>query len=164
MSDGYQALKGFEYQATVNLDLIIKHFNQSNENISLRPEGEDDLVIIPDKEGVSHFFQIKKPKESEDGFLKSEPWTLTEAINGLLVGTLERLRNNQHRQTWILGDEVDADVYKLLSYKSKGDSKNSAEYIRALHILAKKQSKVIPQKHSDSRSLNRWKPESIVVV
>lgn len=161
MSDGYQALKGFEYQATVNLDLIIKHFNQSNESISLRPEGEDDLVIVPDKEGISHFFQIKKPKESKDGILKKEPWALTEAINGLLFGTLNRLRDNQHRQTWILGDEVDADVHKLLSYDPKENSTNSAEYIRALHILAKKQSKVIPQKHNESRSLNRWKPESI---
>lgn len=161
MSDGYQALKGFEYQATVNLDLIIKHFNQSNENISLRPEGEDDLVIVPDKEGISYFFQIKKPKETKDGLLKSEPWALTEVVNSLLAGTLERLRGNQHRQTWILGDEVDAEVHKLLSYEPKDDDKNSAEYIRALHILAKKQSKVIPLKHNDSRILNRWKPKSI---
>jgi len=161
MSDGYHALKGFEYQATVNLDLIIKHFNQSNENISIRPEGEDDLVIVPDKEGTSHFFQVKKPKESADGFLKKEPWALTEAVNGLLVGTLERLRDNQHRQTWILGDEVDADVHDLLSYEPKGDDTYSIVYLRALHLLAKKQSKVIPKKHSGSRSLNLWKPESI---
>jgi hypothetical protein len=161
MADGYQALKGFEYQATVNLDLIIKHFSQSSENISLRPEGEDDLVVVPDKEGISQFFQIKKPKESEDGRQKSEAWALTEAVNGLLIGTLDRLRGNQHRQTWILGDEVDADVRKLLSYAPKEDGTHSAEYICALHILAKKQSKVVPPKHGDSRSLNRWKPKSI---
>jgi len=160
MSDGYQALKGFEYQATVNLDLIIRHFNQSNENISIRPEGEDDLVIVPDKGGISRFFQIKKPKESEDGLLKSEPWAFTEAVNGLLVGTLERLRDNQHKQIWILGDGVVADVHKLLSYKLKEDGTYSAEYIRALHLLAKKQSKAVPKHHKNSRSLNLWKPES----
>ncbi|MDC5703461.1 DUF4297 domain-containing protein [Vibrio europaeus] len=160
MSDGYQALKGFEYQATVNLDLIIKYFNHSNENISLRPEGEDDLVIMPEKEGTSHFFQIKKPKETESGVLKNEPWTLTEIVHGLLVGTFERLNGNQHRQTWILGDEVNIDVHKLLSCKLIVDGRNSNEYIRALHLLAKQRSKIVPRTHSDRRSLNLWKPES----
>jgi hypothetical protein len=137
MSNGRHALKGFEYQATVNLDLLLRYFHQSTEEVVIRPEGEDDLVVFPADGSNFHFYQIKKPKEFESGELKNEPWSLTDAVHNLLQGTFDRISGNQHQQTWILGDSIESDVQELLSAGNEAPTKTSIPYFRTLHILAR---------------------------
>jgi hypothetical protein len=43
--NGYHALKGFEYQTTVSLNLLLNYFHNKDNRLLIRPEGEDDLVI-----------------------------------------------------------------------------------------------------------------------
>lgn len=159
MSNGRHAIKGFEYQATVNLDLILKYF-ESTEDIEIRPEGDDDLVIIPISGGNIHFYQVKKPKEFNNGDLKDEPWSLTEVANGLLPGTFCRLNGNQHRQTWVLGDNIEADVQMLLSAGSRAPISAPIPYLRVLHLLGRGNSNIIPINNPARSQLLHWKPSS----
>ena len=105
MTNGRHALKGFEYQATVNLDLLLKYFHQTTESVVICPEGDDDLVIAPICGGNKHFYQVKKPKEFDNGQLKNEPWSLSEVAGSLLPGTVQRLRGNQDHQSSVLRRE-----------------------------------------------------------
>jgi hypothetical protein len=45
MSNGINALKGFDYQATVILDRLFDHFERNGPDARARPEGEDDLDL-----------------------------------------------------------------------------------------------------------------------
>lgn len=54
MSGGISAIRGFDYQATVILDLLLQHFERHGPNAIVRPEGEDDLDLRWTKGGVEH--------------------------------------------------------------------------------------------------------------
>ena len=51
---GLQAIRGFDYQATVILDLLLTHFESSDGRARARPEGEDDLDLTDDSGMVTH--------------------------------------------------------------------------------------------------------------
>src|SRR4051812_8898708 len=115
MEGGIHALKGFIYQATVILDVLLPHL-ESRVDARARPEGTDDLELSWTEGGVPkvEYVQIKKPRENDQGQLKLEPWTLREIAQELLPGALAHLDGNDHVQRWILGDEVELDAKSLL--------------------------------------------------
>jgi hypothetical protein len=158
MSNGRHALKGFEYQATVNLDLILRYFHKLTDDVAIAPEGEDDLVAVPTDGGNSHFYQIKKPKESDSGEFKNEPWSLVDVAQSLLPGTFDRLYGNKHQQTWILGDDIESDVHELLSAGINAPTDALAPYLRTLHLLARERSDIVPARLQGRRRLLNWKP------
>lgn len=161
MSNGRHAIKGFEYQATVNLDLILKYFQESTEQVLICPEGEDDLVVFPISGNIKHFYQIKKPKEFENGELKNESWTLSEVVHNLLPGTIDRLKENQNKQTWILGDNINSDVKDFIIAGNKASPDLSDQYLIAIHLLARDISDIIPKDSSPRRQeLLNWYPLS----
>jgi hypothetical protein len=65
MSGGISAIRGFDYQATVILDLLFDHFDRHGPGASVRPEGKDDLDLRWTDASVDRrrFVQIKKPTE-----------------------------------------------------------------------------------------------------
>ena len=135
MSNGRQALLGFEYQATVNLDLLLTLLDGSTDDVVIRPEGDDDLVVQGTSSGVQ-YYQIKKPKESETGERKVESWSLAEVTTKLLGGTIDRIGRKEHRQTWILGDPIDDEVQALLLAGAEAPAKEPTAYFYAVHVLA----------------------------
>jgi len=159
MSNGRHALNGFEYQITVNLDLILQHFKDSTEDVLIYPEDEDDLVIINNRNNIKSFYQIKKPKEYDNGKLKNEQWSLHSIAREILPGTFDRLAGNIHQQIWILGDTVSEEVKKLISAGVNAPDKIALHYLTVIHILARKKSGIRPEKKSDKKDkLVNWKP------
>jgi hypothetical protein len=47
MSNGINAIKGFDYQATVTLDLLFDHFDSRGPSARARPEGHEDTLSLP---------------------------------------------------------------------------------------------------------------------
>jgi hypothetical protein len=164
MSNGRHALKGFEYQATINLDLLLRHFLQTDDTVEICPEGEDDLVVVPINGGSIHYYQVKKPKEFDNGDLKNEPWSLVDIVEDLLPGTFDRLSGNQHLQTWILGDDVNPDVHSLLNDGRAALVNSTDPYLQTLHRLARNRSKIIPKQQPNRGLLLRWTPANDATI
>ena len=158
MSGGIFALKGFKYQDIVILDLILKYFYEVDENIKIRPEGEDDLVIHYQEQSIKDFFQIKKPRENVTGERTYKKWSLTEIVHEVLHNTINNIEGTSDKQYWILGDQVDPSVKKLLELVT--DKRyESTEYLKTLHLLARDKSKILNNIDSGNKNtLNRWKP------
>ena len=91
MSGGRIAISGFDYQAIVILDQLFDHFDQHPGDARVRPEGQDDLDLIWTENGHNrhHHVQIKKPRETDQGVLKNQPWRLSEVAHELLPNTLD---------------------------------------------------------------------------
>lgn len=80
MSGGIQALRGFDYQATVILDRLFAHFDEHGIHGTARPEGRDDLDLAwVTADGSQHqrFEQIKKRGEDRDINPTGAAWTST---------------------------------------------------------------------------------------
>jgi hypothetical protein len=159
MSNGINAIKGFDYQATVILDRLFDHFEHNGPEARVRPEGADDLDLSWTKDAVEHrqYEQIKKPREDNQGNRTPKAWSLSEVVEELLPNTIAHLSGNDHKQVWIVGDEVNDEVRSLLgsqSYASLSDA-----YCRALHLLARRDAIDAPGLDQALRSrLLRWQP------
>ena len=83
MSNGINAIKGFDYQATVILDRLFEHFDRDGPTARARPEGVDDLDLSWTQDAIEHrrYEQIKKPREDNQGNLKPRAWTLSEVVD-----------------------------------------------------------------------------------
>ena len=67
MSGGIHAKRGFNYQDTVTLDLLLTFFGEQRASGSVRPEGMDDLEFAwEDSAGSTQrrFVQVKKPRRN----------------------------------------------------------------------------------------------------
>src|ERR1035437_5198668 len=86
MANGINAIKGFDYQATVILNRLFDHFDRNGPTARARPEGVDDLDLSWTKDAVEHrrYEQIKKPRGDDQGNLKPIPWTLSDVVDELL--------------------------------------------------------------------------------
>lgn len=136
MANGFQALKGFEYQATVTLHVLLENFHLSGVTVEARPEGQDDLVLRSlGSQAPLQYVQIKKPRENVAGELTKRPWSLNDAVKELLPGTFARLRSSSHKQTWILGDDVDIDVRDLFAALEQAPQEQPENYLTVLHRL-----------------------------
>ena len=159
MSNGINAIKGFDYQATVILDRLFDHFDRNGPKARARPEGDDDLDLSWIKDAVEHrrYQQIKKPREDNQGNRTPRAWTLSEACDELLPNTITNLSGNAYEQVWIVGDEVTEEVRSLLG--SRSDASFIKAYFRALHLLARDEAINTPGvDNSLRRQLLRWQP------
>lgn len=167
---GLYALRGFDYQVTVTLDILLRHFGSTSDRpVLARPEGQDDLVLAGTQGGTTglSYVQVKKPRESADGQATNDAWTLADIARDLLPGTLARLRGNQHNQTWVLGDAVVSEVSKLLSAGASAPLTDAPTYLTMLHLFARNQSNVpsaaratgTQRERAQAKSrLDHWRP------
>ncbi|WP_316186685.1 MULTISPECIES: HEAT repeat domain-containing protein [unclassified Bradyrhizobium] len=161
MSNGISAIKGFDYQATVTLDLLFDHFDGKGQSARVRPEGHEDIDLTWQEGSVErrHYFQIKKPREDNQGNLKPSPWTLVEAVDELLPNTIKNLCGNLYEQTWILGDLVSDALQSLLNWGADAPLRAADVYWTALHLLVRDE--VIKKSDLDKSTRNqllRWRP------
>ena len=166
MSGGISAIKGFDYQATVILDLLFDHFDCHVNSAYARPEGLEDLDLSWIEEGVEHkqYIQIKKPTEDSNGKLNPSPWTLTKVISQLMKNTTDNLLGNCHRQIWVLGDEVENDVIQLINSSKDSPNSFSKSYWTTVHRLARNDALASEkQKSNVTNKLNRWKLSSDII-
>lgn len=161
MSNGINAIKGFDYQATVTLDLLFEHFDNKGTSARARPEGHEDIDLTWLENTVEHrhYFQIKKPREDNQGNLKPSPWTLVEAVDELLPNTINNLCGNLYQQTWILGDAVSDALQSLLDSGGDAPVRSAEVYWTALHLLVRDE--IIKKSNLDKPQRNRllrWRP------
>jgi hypothetical protein len=159
-SGGIHAIRGFDYQATVILDLVLDHFDLHGASAYVRPEGLDDLDlgVVTGQVERRLYAQIKKPSEDAYGTPTSSLWTVTRAANELLPGTIERLSANTHCQSWILGDAVAPELQSLVKAGDAAFETAPAAYVEIVHLLAKDRSRVVEGlSASPKRQLERWR-------
>lgn len=160
MTGGRHALKGFDYQAVVTLDVLLQALI-NHQNVSVRPEGEDDLVLHH-HDGHDHrrrFYQVKKPRENDQGAPRNSPWTLSQAAHELLPQTLRNLRGNTDEQIWVLGDAASDELVHLVAAGRDAFEAATDAYLEVLHILALDTSKVVRNARQDGqRALANWRP------
>lgn len=141
MSGGISAIRGFDYQATVILDLLFQHFERCGPTALVRPEGEDDLDLRWIDAGIDRhcFIQVKKPRE--DALARPKPchWSLADFVRDLLPDVLTRLAGNEHGQHFVLGDPVTSQVRALFDAGVEAPSKTPTEYWAVIHSLARAQ-------------------------
>lgn len=160
MTGGISAIRGFDFQATVILDLLLQHFEQFGAAAWARPEGTDDLDL-DDGLGNQTFFQIKKRHENLAGEAVGDVWSLNDASD-LLKKSLERLRGNAHRQVWLLGDDA-SDELRALVDETASEASRRAALLNAAHLLARKSSLTLARLESSAkRTLEdwRWEPQT----
>ena len=145
MSGGISAIRGFDYQATVILDLLFNHFEQHGPSASVRPEGEDDLDLRwTDTDGDCRcFVQVKKPKEDALTRPNQSPWSLADIVRELLPDALIHLTGNNYKQIWVLGDTVDPLVRKLLDAGPAAPFETASAYWYVIHRLARAEAKTL---------------------
>jgi hypothetical protein len=92
MSGGRIAISRVDYQAIVILDQLFDHFDQHAGDARARPEGKDDLDLVWTENGLDRrcHVQVKKPRETDQGVPKNQPWRLSEVADELLPNTLSR--------------------------------------------------------------------------
>lgn len=163
-SGGIHAIRGFNYQDTVILDILMTHFQEHGASSSVRPEGIDDLEltwIAPSGAVQKRFVQVKKPREDAATKPTHSPWTLGEVIKELIPGTLRRLEGNAWTQHWILGDEIQDDVLSLVAAGSNAVTLVPHLYWLTVHCLARNQVAVGAALESHKRRhLMSWRPDS----
>ena len=139
MSNGIHAIKGFDYQATVILDVILGHFKHHGVTAQVRPEGDDDLDLHWTEGTVPclQHLQIKKPREDDAGNRKPLPWSLAQVVDEILPNTIAHLEGTSATQVWILGDEIHEDVQSLLKAADTAPSAAAKLYWRTIHLLAR---------------------------
>lgn len=158
MSGGRIALSGFDYQTIVILDQLFDHFDEHPGNAWARPEGTDDLDLVWKEGGRDHFrhIQVKKPRESDQGVLKKQPWRLSEVADELLPNTLRQLSAGDSQQVWILGDAVQPDVRRLVAAGTSAASVEAGLYWSVVHLMAR--AAVMDELPGDHRkSLLQWR-------
>jgi len=159
VSGGISAISGFDYQATVILDLLSNFFDEFSEDGNVRPEGIDDLDLCLKNHTTRHI-QIKKPTEDKFGNPNPSTWTLNDAAEPLFQLAVKNLAGNQNEQWFVLGDNVCEEINALFS----GQVLEKAEYWKLLHLLARKTPEVLKVlKKTNSHQIGRWQiPSSIL--
>ena len=157
MSGGRIAIAGFDYQAIVILDQLFDHFDQHGASARARPEGRDDLDLVWSENGRDRrrHIQVKKPRETDQGVLKYQPWRLAEVADDLLPNTLDQLATSDSQQAWILGDAVQPQVRRLLEAGREAADQEAALYWAVVHRMAR--AVILDQLPNEHRqSLLRW--------
>uniref|UniRef100_UPI001177C0DD hypothetical protein n=1 Tax=Crenothrix polyspora TaxID=360316 RepID=UPI001177C0DD len=153
MSGGISAIRGFDYQATVILDILFDHFDQHGLTAQVRPEGVDDLDLhwTDAVEECRQFIQIKKPRENNNGDRNPSPWSLSEAINELFPNTIKQLNGNGYTQIWIVGDDVNDDLRSLVEAGVNAPISYGEAYWDVIHRLARNDATKVSKLKEDIR-------------
>ena len=164
MSGAIHARRGFNYQDTVILDLLITHFDEHGSSATVRPEGIDDLDLAwIDAEGFAQkrFVQVKKPREDAATTPTDAPWTLPGITTHLIPGTLSRLKDNEWEQVWILGDAVSADAQSLVAAGNDAAVLVPQLYWLTVHRLARNKILALASLDNSVRNqLANWRPSA----
>ncbi|MBI5926697.1 MAG: HEAT repeat domain-containing protein [Aquabacterium sp.] len=141
MSGGISAIRGFDYQATVILDLLFQHFESHGPGAIVRPEGKDDLDLRWTEAGAERhrFIQVKKPREDALARPKPSSWSLADVVRDLLPKVLTRLADNDDQQYFVLGDSIATAVRRLFDAGVEAPFKASSGYWVVIHSLARAQ-------------------------
>ena len=100
----------------------------------------------------------QKPRENEAGQRTYKKWSLTKLVHEVLHNTINNIEGTLGKQYWILGDDVESPVKKLLELV-KDKRYESIEYLKTLHLLARDKSKILNNIDRDKKNtLNRWEP------
>lgn len=161
MSGGRIAISGFDYQAIVILDQLFDHFDQHAGDARARPEGKDDLDLVWTENGRDRrrHVQVKKPRETDQGVPKNQPWRLSEVADELLPNTLDQLATSDSQQAWILGDAVQPQVRRLVAAGSTAADREADLYWSVVHQMAR--AAVLDQlPGGQRRSLLKWRFKS----
>lgn len=162
VSGGIHAKRGFNYQDTVILYLLLTHFAEHGPSSTVRPEGVDDLELTwSARAGHSQtrFVQVKKPREDRATNPTGAPWTLAEITNDLIPDTLRRLSGSTWEQHWILGDNVSNEAQDLLSARNKAPAQVPSLYWLTVHRLARRGITLDrPLDEADRRWFLNWRP------
>ena len=140
MFGGIHAKRGFNYQDTVVLEILIAHFDEHGPSSTVRPEGLDDLELswtASDDTPRKRFVQVKKPREDTATNPTGLRWRLAEATEELLPGTLRRLTGNTWEQYWVLGDDLAEDARCLFVAGDEAATREPQLYWSTVHRLAK---------------------------
>ena len=161
---GAHAKRGFKYQDTVVLELLITYFEEHGPSIRVRPEGLDDLELSwTASDGTTHnrFVQVKKPREDTTGYPTGRTWTLADMTSELLPDTFRRLNGNTWDQYWILGDDLADDARGLFSGRGRAATHELESYWTTVHRLAKQHiMTAIRPLLNERRRIARWLPSS----
>ncbi len=163
MSGGRVAISGFDYQAIVILDQLFDHFDRHGGDARARPEGKDDLDLVWTENGRdrSRHVQVKKPRETDQGVRREQPWRLSEVVHELLPNTLSRLSTSDSQQVWILGDAVQPEVKRLVAAGCAAANREANIYWSVVHLMARAAiSDQFPGSGSQRRSLLDWRFEN----
>ena len=164
MSGGIHAKRGFNYQDTVVLELLITYFEEHGPSSTVRPEGLDDLELswtASDGTARKRFVQVKKPREDTAANPTGLRWTLAEATRELMPGTLRRLHGNTWDQHWILGDDLADDARRVFSAGDETATREPELYWSTVHRLAKQNITVeISLDDTKRRRITNWRPSS----
>lgn len=162
MYGGIHAKRGFNYQDTVVLELLIGFFKEHGSSGTVRPEGLDDLELswtASDGAAQKRFIQVKKPREDRAAIPTGTPWTLAHATRELLPGTIRRLDGNIWEQHWILGDGVADDLGRLFCPGDNPTTSVPQLYWTTVHNLAKHTLNVEQSlTETKRREIARWRP------
>lgn len=165
MSGGISAIRGFDYQATVILDLLFDHFDRHGPSASVRPEGDDDLDLRWTDAGVAHrrFVQVKKPTENAQTHTSTSPRSVKDIARELLPNTIARLTGNDHEQVWVLGDAIAGPVRELFDAGSGAPFKTIIAYWTVIHAVARAEAQMLlPDGSVLARAASRWQlPRSL---
>ncbi|MHB9112956.1 MAG: hypothetical protein ACYC4D_10110 [Thermoleophilia bacterium] len=159
MSGGISAIRGFDYQATVILDLLFHHFEHHGPSASVRPEGEDDLELRWTDADVDRrcFVQVKKPKEDALARPNPSPWSLADIVRELLPDALVHIADNNDEQIWVLGDTVDALVRRLFDAGLETPFQTTCAYWTVVHRLARTEATTLLSSGSAvAQAASRW--------
>ena len=159
MSGGISAIRGFDYQATVILDLLFDHFDHHGPSASARPEGGDDLDLLWTDVDVDRrrFVQVKKPTEDALACPNPSPWSVAKIVRELLSDAILRLTGNDHEQVWVLGDVVTSPVRELFDAGAEASSKTTSTYWTVIHGLARaKAQMLLPAGSTVAPAASRW--------
>lgn len=138
--NGYHALKGFEYQTTVSLYLMLEYFHNKKDDILIRPEGKDDLVVTFGNR--NDYIQIKKPRENAAGELTNKIWSISEIARDILISSYSRIADTQDRQIIVLGDKVDSEITLIMNNNGNFTSKGMLPYLQIVHLIAREKAQI----------------------
>jgi hypothetical protein len=167
MGGGVSAIRGFDYQATVILDLLFDHFDRYGPGASVRPEGKDDLDLRWSGAGIDRrcFVQVKKPTEDVHARPNPSPWSMADIVRELLPDALARLTGNDYEQVWVLGDAVAATVRELFDAGQEAPFKKTSAYWTVIHGLARAEAQgLLPPGPAVAQAASRWQvPKSLLI-
>lgn len=162
MFGGIHAKRGFNYQDTVVLEILINHFDKHGPSSIVRPEGIDDLELswtASDDTVRKRFIQVKKPREDRAASPTGRRWTLADVTRELIPGTLRRLNGNTWEQYWILGDDLADDARRLFTVGDQAATREPTLYWSTVHGLAKQNIAVrVSLDHTIPSQMTKWRP------
>ena len=160
MKGGIPAIEGFDYQATVTLEIILNHFQSHPASAEFSPEGRDDLdVNWVENNGQKKRFHYQFKKISNPSSNNPQIWSISDVARELFPAAIRNISDSNTTQIWILGDSVAPGVRRLLISGLNSADQCRTDYLTLLHRLAKSQTDCTKKSKHKAR-LDQYTPEA----